>query len=66
MMDISFSQIQMFLAVAENESITQAAQKLNLTQSAVSKNLKYMEDTIGRNFHEKTFNYTYAGIGNEF
>ncbi len=47
MLDISLAQIQMFLAVAEHESITQAAKTLNMTQSTVSKNLKYMEDTLG-------------------
>ena len=47
MLDISLSQIQMFLAVAEHESITQAAKTLNMSQSTVSKNLRYMEDTLG-------------------
>ncbi|UWP60988.1 LysR family transcriptional regulator [Ruminococcus gauvreauii] len=46
-LDISFYQIQIFLAVGERESITQAAQYLNITQSAVSKNIKSLEDTLG-------------------
>ena len=47
MLDFSLSQIQIFLAVAEHESITRASETLNMTQSAVSKNIKYMEDTLG-------------------
>lgn len=47
MLDISFFQIQLFLAVAERESVTQASRHLNITQSAVSKNIKYLEDTLG-------------------
>ena len=47
MLDIRFSQIQVFLAVAEVENITAAARSLHMTQSAVSKTIKYMEDTLG-------------------
>lgn len=45
-LDISLSQIQMFLTVAQYGSFTIAAQRLNLTQSAVSKAIASMEQTI--------------------
>lgn len=47
MLDIKLSQIQIFLAAAQRESITKAAQYLHLSQSMVSKNIKYLEDTLG-------------------
>ena len=47
MLDIRLSQIQQFLAAAELGSVTQAAKVLHLTQSTVSKNIRYLEDTLG-------------------
>ena len=44
---ISLNSLKFFYYVAEHGSVTVAAQKLCVTQSAVSKQLKNLEDTLG-------------------
>lgn len=46
-LDIKFQQIQMFLAVAEMESIKRAAEYLHLSQSMLSKNIQLFENELG-------------------
>ncbi len=46
-LDISINQIQMFLAVAELENITSAAQYLHVSQSMLSKNIQKLEQELG-------------------
>lgn len=70
-LNISFYQIHIFLATAERESITQAAQYLNVSQSMVSKNIKQMEENLGLYLfirEKQTLRLTPAGklLMNEF
>ncbi len=44
---IKIRHIQSFVEIARQQSLKQAADKLNLTQPAISKTLKELEDTIG-------------------
>jgi DNA-binding transcriptional LysR family regulator len=62
-LDISLSQIQVFLTVAECKSFTVAAQQLNLTQSAVSKTIASMERILSISLFErkKTLELTPGG-----
>ena len=46
-MRLTLKQIQVFLAVAASENMTQAAESLNLSQSAVSSALKELEQAYG-------------------
>lgn len=46
-LNIKFQQIQMFLAVAEMESIKRAAEYLHLSQSMLSKNIQLFENELG-------------------
>ena len=45
--DLQPKLISHFLAVADNLSISQAAEVLNLTQPALSKSIKQLEDRLG-------------------
>lgn len=58
--------LQMFLAVARTQNVSQAAEQLNLSQSAVSKRLKLLEQETALPLFErvrgnKTFRLTPAG-----
>ena len=44
---IDISALASFIAIAESESLTDAAQRLGVTQSAVSQTLKQLEATLG-------------------
>jgi len=46
-MDITFRQLQIFEAVAQTQSYTRAAEKLHMTQPAVSMQMKQLEERIG-------------------
>lgn len=61
---MTISQIKTFLTVAECMSFTEAASTLNLTQSAVSRQMATLEDEIGAKIFDRKNNYfrlTYAG-----
>lgn len=61
---MTISQIKTFLAVAECMSFTEAASTLNLTQSAVSRQMATLEDEIGAKIFDRKNNYfrlTFAG-----
>ncbi len=56
--------LRTFLAVAENNSFTRAGEILHLTQSAVSMQMKRLEDAVGRPLFQKNgrrFSQTPAG-----
>lgn len=44
---MNFTQLRCFIKAVDNSSFTIAAERLNFSQSAVSKNIKDLEDTIG-------------------
>lgn len=52
-MNITLKQLKIFEAVAETQSYTRAAEKLNMTQPAVSMQMKQLEETIGLNLFER-------------
>jgi DNA-binding transcriptional LysR family regulator len=55
MSQINFKLLQMFIAVAENKSFRQASEQLNRSQSAVSMQIKLLEDQVGvALFHRTT------------
>lgn len=47
MMKMNFTQLRCFIKAIDNSSFTIAAEQLNFSQSAVSKNIKDLENTIG-------------------
>ncbi len=52
-MNITLKQLKIFEAVAETQSYTRAAEKLNMTQPAVSMQMKQLEETIGLHLFER-------------
>lgn len=59
-----FKQISYFLAVVENESFTEAAKACHVSQSAVSQQIKTLEDDLGVRLldrHNRKFTLTEAG-----
>lgn len=57
-------QIRYFLAVVDNESFTKAAEQCGVSQSAISQQVKALEDGLGvrlLNRHNRTFSLTRAG-----
>lgn len=62
--NLSFEQIRIFLMTAKLENFSRAAAALNLTQSAVSKNIQVIENTTGLILfvrHQKRVRLTRAG-----
>ena len=51
--NISFKQIEVFLAVASHKSFSSAASSLFLHQSSVSRNIKSLEDSLGIQLFER-------------
>lgn len=47
MLNITFNQIRLFEAVARHQSVTQAAKELNISQPAVSSQLKKLSQSMG-------------------
>lgn len=47
MINVSIAQMRYFIVVVESNSITRAARLLNMTQSAISKNIISLEDYLG-------------------
>ena len=62
-MNYTFHQLRVFMSVVENESVTKASEELNMTQPAVSIQLKNLQDqfdiplteVIGRKLHVTEF-----------
>lgn len=52
-MNITLKQLKIFEAVAETKSYTRAAEKLNMTQPAVSMQMKQLEEIIGVELFER-------------
>ncbi len=46
-LDFRFQQIEIFLTVAKLENLTEASKQLNMSVSALSKNIKNLEDQLG-------------------
>ncbi len=53
-MDITLRQIEAFLAVAQNEGFTRAAERIHLTQSAVSLLVRELESQLGVRLFDRT------------
>ena len=51
--NLDVSAIRSFLTVAEMGAVTRAATQLNLTQSAVSLQIKRLEETLGQSLFER-------------
>jgi DNA-binding transcriptional LysR family regulator len=54
MMDITIRQLEAFLAVAQNEGFTRAAERIHLTQSAVSVLVRELEGQLGVRLFDRT------------
>jgi DNA-binding transcriptional LysR family regulator len=54
MPDINFKLLHIFIAIADNKSFRQASEKLNRSQSAVSMQIKQLEDQIGAALFHRT------------
>ncbi len=52
-MNITFRQLQIFEAVAQTQSYTRAAERLHMTQPAVSMQMKQLEETVGLDLFER-------------
>ena len=62
-LNISLSQIQVFLTVAEYKNFTLAAQRLNLTQSAVSKTIATLEGIMQISLFDRKKNLSLTPAG---
>jgi DNA-binding transcriptional LysR family regulator len=66
MSQVNFKLLHMFIAVAENSSFRQASEQLNRSQSAVSMQIKLLEDQIGVPlFHRTTRRVELTGEGQQ-
>lgn len=66
-MNITFKQVEAFLAVARTLSFSQAAEIVHLSQPALSANIQRLEETIGaRLFDRDTRTVTLSVVGREF
>jgi DNA-binding transcriptional LysR family regulator len=54
MSQVNFKLLHMFIAVAENRSFRQASEQLNRSQSAVSMQIKLLEDQVGAALFHRT------------
>lgn len=53
-MDVNFEYYKVFYYVAKNESFTKAAEKLFVSQPAITQNIKKLEDELGRKLFYRT------------
>lgn len=66
-MKISLNEIEAFIAVAEYESFNSAASKLGITQPALSRRIKKLEDTLGTKLLDRsTRKISVSIVGEEF
>ena len=66
-MNITFKQIEAFLAVADTLSFSQAAEQVHLSQPALSANIRRLEDIVGtRLFDRDTRTVSLSVVGAEF
>ena len=59
-----YSQMQYFIAVVDEHNFTRAAENCNISQSAISQQIKELEATIGVKLldrHGRSFDVTPAG-----
>lgn len=54
MSDVNFKLLHIFIAIADNRSFRQASEKLNRSQSAVSMQIKQLEEQIGAALFHRT------------
>ena len=52
-MNITLRQLQIFESVAQTQSYTRAAERLFMTQPAVSMQMKQLEETVGLDLFER-------------
>lgn len=55
-MGLNSNQLKQFIAIAEEENITRASQKLFMSQSALSNTLKLLEEELGCNLFDRKSN----------
>jgi DNA-binding transcriptional LysR family regulator len=53
-MDVSWDDVRLFLAIAENGSLTEAARRLRVGQPTVSRRLAELEETVGYALFERS------------
>ena len=56
-MHVTLRQLEVFAAVARNESFTKAAEVLHLSQPGVSMQIKQLESSIGLPLFEQVVSY---------
>ena len=58
-MTVSIKQLKAFVAVVEEKSFSQAAERLNATQSGMSMLVQNLEMSIGKNYWKNSRKYAF-------